>query len=123
MKEFIKIYIIIQSKINQFGKKNRNIIFLNKNWGINWIKTLKIFNIQIYIYNNKIIKNNSKIRKVKCKIKVSLKILSKNKLKDNNEANSKVKIKVDSKIKIKTIVVRKMYVNKRISDFYYNLIE
>lgn len=56
---------------------------------------------------------------------MSLKILSKNKLKDNSEANSKVKIKikVDSKIKIKTIVVRKMYVNNRISDFYYNLIE
>ena len=49
---------------------------------------------------------------------MSLKILSKNKLKDNSEANSKVKIKVDSKIKIKTIVVRKMYVNNRISDFY-----
>lgn len=47
---------------------------------------------------------------------MSLKILSKNKLKDNSEANSKVKIKVDSKIK--TIVVRKMYVNNRISDFY-----
>lgn len=54
---------------------------------------------------------------------MSLKILSKNKLKDNNEANSKVKIKVDRKIKIKTIVVRKIYINNRKSDFYYNLIE